>query len=467
MENNGAPEMITRYPYLFSKIVLVSGLLFGMAGCPAPQIYRYLHDPDIQALLERQPATYPDLRFNSISDIHLYSTELGEGGEAFEEYLDHDRKMLLESEEILAEMCTRIIAEEPGFLLVCGDLTKDGEAVNHRLAAQYLAQVEDAGIPVYAVPGNHDLNNPDAERFDGPDTFSVESFSPAQFRTLYRDFGYDEALYEDPHSLSYVAEPVENLWLLCLDSTDSDENQNLGYPRVGGSFSALTLAWIEERLIEAAMEGKAVMAMMHHGAVPHWDGQERFHPEYLLDQYAEVARMFAAYHVRCVFTGHYHSLDVARRTFRNSGFLYDIMTPSCVTYPSVFREITVSANSMHVSTNALDAIPSIPEGFIQYSKDFTFEGVAGIAENTLIQDYGVPEKDALKVAVQVASAFIAHYGGDEDPGNQKIIDRKGLGFMGQLVLTFQRYVIEGLWQDSDGADTAITIDLNSGEWYPG
>ncbi len=47
----------------------------------------------------------------------------------------------------------------------CGDLTFNGEADSHRALVQKLQRVADAGIPVFALPSNHDLNNPMAVRY--------------------------------------------------------------------------------------------------------------------------------------------------------------------------------------------------------------------------------------------------------------------------------------------------------------
>jgi DNA repair exonuclease SbcCD nuclease subunit len=39
-----------------------------------------------------------------------------------------------------------------------GDHTKDGELINHESVKDLLQQLADAGIKVFVVPGNHDIN---------------------------------------------------------------------------------------------------------------------------------------------------------------------------------------------------------------------------------------------------------------------------------------------------------------------
>ncbi|HEO71358.1 MAG TPA: metallophosphoesterase, partial [Candidatus Hydrogenedentes bacterium] len=163
---SGVPTMSSFCLRVSVRICVLGVLLAAVTGCPRPFAFRYLNDPTIESLISQAPPVYPPTRFAVASDIHLYDADLGIEGAAFEDYLAHDRKMLAESEEILAAMLEDIVADAPEFLVVCGDLTKDGEAVNHALAAQYLAGVEAEGIPVFVVPGNHDLNNPHAMSFD-------------------------------------------------------------------------------------------------------------------------------------------------------------------------------------------------------------------------------------------------------------------------------------------------------------
>ena len=117
-----------------------------------------------------------------ISDLHVMVPELlVNEGTAFEEYLARDRKMLRESVEILDTLIVSILELKPDLVLVTGDLTKDGERVSHEQVAAQLERLTDAGIQVLVVPGNHDINNPDAKVFDG-DTATSTDTSPCGLR---------------------------------------------------------------------------------------------------------------------------------------------------------------------------------------------------------------------------------------------------------------------------------------------
>jgi 3',5'-cyclic AMP phosphodiesterase CpdA len=330
-------------------------------------------------------------------------------------YLANDRKLLLESEEILDTDIPAIIAEKPDFVIVCGDMTKDGEKRDHELVAARLAKLEAAGIRVYVGPGNHDILNYHANRFEGPDMIRVPNVTETEFTNIYADYGYNEAIERDPNSLCYVAEPVEGLWLLCIDSTIHITNELLEESQIGGGFEQAKLDWIEKMLARAVKERKAVFVVEHHGVNPHWNGQQKLHPDYLLKDYEDMSKMFAAYKVRAVFTGHYHSQDISFADWGNNDFLFDIETGSFVTYPCPYRVVTIgSGNRMTVESRFLEAIPSITDGFVDYAREYMESGVRGIAVKKIVA-FGAPYAQALSIANMVAEAYAAHYAGDETP----------------------------------------------------
>ena len=170
------------------------------------------------AALAAKPAARPDVTFAIISDIHWHDVRLGASGPAYDAYIAQDPKLLRESDAILDSAINGIVQQHVKFVIVSGDLTKDGELVNHLGVAQHFAALERRGVQVFVVPGNHDINNPDAVRFTGATTHRVPSVSPQLFKAIYRPFGYGEAIEQDRHSLSYVAEPVKGVWLLAIDS---------------------------------------------------------------------------------------------------------------------------------------------------------------------------------------------------------------------------------------------------------
>lgn len=138
----------------------------------------------------------------------------------------------------------------------------------------------------------------------------MPNVTPEEFVQIYREFGYHEALYRDPASLSYVAVLQPGLWLLALDSCLYRENVEGEEPVTDGRFCPTTLQWIEDMLEKAARESKAVIAMLHHGIVEHYKGQEKNYGEYVVDDFHAVSRLLAMYNVRLVLARHYHAQGI-------------------------------------------------------------------------------------------------------------------------------------------------------------
>ena len=197
----------------FSRLasaVLCLFLIAGMVSCTATtkdQVFRYQSDPSVQALITGTPANYPSASFIVFSDPHLLSPALGTGP-ALEEYLKNDRKLLRDSTGIMDALVDAISKEKADFVLVPGDLTKDGERVDHELAASYLARIKATGKQVYVVPGNHDILNPRAASFDAVGARPVPSVTPEEFAVTYRQFGYADALCRDSSSYDAADESM-------------------------------------------------------------------------------------------------------------------------------------------------------------------------------------------------------------------------------------------------------------------
>ncbi|MCL2096163.1 MAG: metallophosphoesterase [Oscillospiraceae bacterium] len=402
---------------------------------------------------------YPDTDFIVISDIHAYDPSLGTSGSAFESVMKSDRKLLPESLELLDYAVGEILNSDAKFVIIPGDLTKDGEIINHNILAQRLSKLTDAGIGVYVVPGNHDVNSPDALSFSGDISTPVDSASREDFSRIYEPFGYGAALKRDSGSLSYAAEPVDGLWLLAVDACRFDENTPGQKAAVGGKISQATADWIAETLEEADKLGKAVIAVMHHGAAEHWKGQSKLHPDYLIDEYKYFGELLASYNVRLIFTGHYHAQDITRADFKNDKYIYDVETGSLITAPCPIRYCSIRDNIF--SSETLTIVDKIRPGtdFAQKSTDFVKTTVMLEAINTL-KKYNVSDKDSDIIADAVGDAFAAHYAGDENPDFRPFLDKSELSLWGRFILFMQQYVLDGLWADLEPGDNNISFSLD-------
>lgn len=399
--------------------------------------------------------------FMVFSDPHYYDPSLGTEGKAFEEYLDSDRKLLRESRELLLEAIERIEKSDASFVVIPGDLTKDGTKVSHKEFALLMERLEAAGKQVYVIPGNHDISNGESNAFPGDTVELVESITPKEFGEIYANMGYSEALHRDDNSLSYVTEPAPGLWLLGLDACLYRENQENHHSHTDGQFKDETLSWIDEISELASENGKTMIAFMHHGIIEHYKGQEKFYGEYIVNDYKKISKQLASNGIRVVFTGHYHAQDVTMKKWDEETFIFDVETGSLVTYPCPIREIRISNDSMHIKSHFIDKIPSYDSNFTEYSRQYVYDGIAGIGERTMI-DMGLRPEDAAKLSGQIGAAFVTHYVGDEPTGKHPL-DLKGVKFLGRVIISFRKKLIKGLYKDIYPQDNDLIINLKTGE----
>ena len=433
-------------------ISLKAGLLALIVLCCACSKIEYTFPREAASAV-----AYPDVKFAVISDVHIYDPSLGTTGEAFEKAMESDRKLLRDGIDLLDFATGAILDSGVSFVLVSGDLTKDGELINHQLLAEKLNRFTDADIPVYVVPGNHDINNPWAYRYDGDDTAPVPTVSADEFAQIYGKFGFDGSVMRDADSLSYVAEPVPGLWLLAIDSCRYRENTEGEEPLVSGSIGQKTMNWIAGVLSEAAEKGKAVIAMMHHGVVEHWKGQAKLHPDYLVNDFKNFQAFLASWNVRLVFTGHYHAQDIARADYGGK-FIYDVETGSLITAPCPIRYAEIKNNTIQIRTDTI--VDKVHPGtdFAANAHAFVKKTVVMEAFKTL-KKYLTTDEGAAYIADGVGDAFNAHYAGDEDPALRPAWDKTKLGLWSRFIYGWQDYVMDGLWNDPLPADNNVHLEL--------
>ena len=445
--------------FLFS-LCLAALLMFSCGGKQYPD----QKNKDIEHLLKVKPP-YPATKFVVLTDPHFYDSSLGTTGSAFQEYLDRDRKMLTLSQEIMATAVEEIIKEDADFVLICGDLTKDGEALSHQGVVSALTKIKAAGKDVYVVPGNHDIANGDAVRFLGDTTEAVPTVSAQGFKELYKELGYGAAVDEDSDSLSYVFEPVQGLWVMALDSCRWKENQPGHPPITGGAFSGKTFQWIERTLIQSKKNNVAVIVFLHHGIMEHYPANEKYYAQYIIDDYENVSKMFASYGVSLVFTGHFHAQDITLQRFKDSDhFIYDIETGSLSTSPCPYRlvEFTEDQTAL-IQSKFISSIPSHKDDFHDYASQYVFNGTIKLANAKLVK-YKVSKEQQALLSPQISKAYCTHLKGDEKKP-EIVVNKKGLTLWSKFIVFMQKGLINGWWTDLAPQDNTLKIDLKTGEFF--
>ena len=102
------------------------------------------------------------------TDLHYIAPTLTDNGALFTDLIERgDGKAMAYSDALIEAFVAQVIAEKPDALILSGDLTFNGARESHEALSLRLARVRDAGIPVFVLPGNHDLNSSSAARFEG------------------------------------------------------------------------------------------------------------------------------------------------------------------------------------------------------------------------------------------------------------------------------------------------------------
>ncbi len=390
------------------------------------------------------------LKFAVITDPHVYNPELGMEGDFFQEEMVNQVKLFRYSKELLEAVINKVEQADVDFLIIPGDLTKDGERSSHLLVAAYLDRLLQKGIPTFVVPGNHDINNPDAVCFTGSEPQPTANINPSEFSQIYADFGYSQALDRDEHSLSYVTEPIPGFWLLALDSCRYAENLNK--PIIGGAINPDTLAWTMEVMEEAKNQGKKVIGFMHHAVLENFDGHADLLPEFIIKDHVQVSRSLGHAGLRLMFTGHTHVQDITCKRWDNQTSLLDIQTGSLVTYPHPFRIVKIIGGLVQMRSHFVQDLPGDFWGtdFETYSKNFNESSVRQRA-----QDMGLwgPLGDLF------AEATLAHVLGDEKPDPETLRLISSLQDSPWELFQISGSYLSAVWTDLPPADNDMLVYL--------
>jgi 3',5'-cyclic AMP phosphodiesterase CpdA len=357
------------------------------------------------------------LKIAVVSDPHYLHSSLlinnAENGAAFQKDLvaNPNKALMAYSASIFKSVFVDLIKEKPDVLLIPGDLTKDGELVSHEQMAGYLNMLREKGIKVFVVPGNNDIRNKDAVGYNGDFSYPVTNISPEQFRNMYMNHGYGDAIARDDASLSYVAELVPGLRLLAIDACMYNPVGSRG-----GHLSSKTQMFIYDQLNKARDKNIPIIAMMHHSLIEHMTNENLFIRNTVLDSSQAVAEAMMSLGLEVIFTGHGHSNDITQYV-KGSGILYDISTGSTLTFPSQFRMVTLKNKEMQISTQYVTEIAeTLPEGqkFTDYAEKLQAELFGKYFYPVLKgSPFKMSDSLALATAPLAGSAYMAFIAGDE------------------------------------------------------
>ena len=262
---------------------------------------------------------------------------------------DKEGLMLSKSGAVLDAAIANVKKSNADVLLVTGDLTNTGNRASHEYVANKLKEVKAEGIPVFVIPGEHDVREGGA----------VTAISKADFEKIYKDLGYSESK-QDFASASYVADLGNNFAVVMSDSVAADGKGQM-------------TQWVVDQAKAEIDSGKTVFAASHHPIVTRGSVDRTFidllytlagveidlggKKKIFTDDPVQAANKLGLVDrtsvpgamgnalidagVKFLFSGHGGTLSVAGATTTNGGQLYDIMSGSLVNASASVRYTTL------------------------------------------------------------------------------------------------------------------------------
>ncbi len=320
--------------------------------------------------------------FVVLSDLHISLDSSDSNGHLYSK-----------SRELLTSVVADINADSRiKFVLMSGDLTKDGLLAEHEAFRSIIATVN---VPVYLIPGNHDVEHPGKE--------GAQYMSVTEFPQYYKDYGYNQT-----SKSYYSADIYDDILLVGLDSTIYAPTDDIDQD-YGGTLSREQLSWLDATL--GANSEKKVIVMVHHNINEHIYGQAT--NEYLNDYYllnsAELKTVLKKYDVSVVFSGHSHIRDI-----KEEDGIYDIITTSLLMYPLGYRKCMITSESIWVEGVATTIDDINGESASDYAKSQLSVYVKDMLFNILIAaPYSYPATTASFMATIGVTPMTTVFEGDE------------------------------------------------------
>ena len=212
--------------------------------------------------------------------------------------------------------------------------------MSHELVAAQLQRLVDAGIQVLVVPGNHDINNPDARIYDGDTETPTDTITRNDFAGIYRQMGYDESSRRDPDTLSYSRDINDDLTILAIDACMDRLNTFVSrgdvkdHCKTSGRLEPSTQQWLVDEATRATASGRRIIAMMHHHLVPHFHMEDTLASPYMVDEAGQLCHRLIQAGVHVIFTGHLHISDICQISYHN-GTMVEIATAAAVAISTI------------------------------------------------------------------------------------------------------------------------------------
>jgi 3',5'-cyclic AMP phosphodiesterase CpdA len=403
-----------------------------------------------------------DMSLFITTDIHYLSKGLTDGKEAFQQYVKGgDGKTLDYIDEILNGLTYDIEKKKPEVLIVSGDLTNNGEKKSHLDLADKFKRIERLGTSVYVIPGNHDISNPWARIFKENAQYKTDTISKKEFSNIYEDFGYKEAVSRDKSTLSYLAAPSEDIWLLMLDTSQHENNNSLDAPQLDGRISAETYEWIKKCTDLAKRKKAQIITVMHHNLINH---SEVIKSGFTLNKNEVALEKFQGFGLNLVLSGHIHIQDIS--SYKKDDYeVYDVVTNALSVYPNQYGVLKYSPSSgFDYSTSRVDVEGWAKEAnikdeninnFKEYSKKFFGDRAYSKSYFNAESMATYTDEEIDLMADTMRQLNLNYFAGTESVNSEELINSPGFRLWQDAVSSFSQSYVNSIVHDKDADDNKL------------
>ncbi|MGL4696736.1 metallophosphoesterase [Enterococcus larvae] len=289
------------------------------------------------------------MNFWIMTDPHYIDEALYDDGTAFD-YIKTTAagKDLTYQKESLQALVAEVLKEKPDGLIVTGDITLNGEFISGEKFAELLAPIKNAGIGIFVIPGNHDIHDGWARKFTGDSQERTPQISSSEFKEMFSDYGYAQAISQDENSLSYLVSVNERYDFIFLDTNIYTLEPSTRNPTTAGRVDEKTKQWLTEQLELGEESGKQTFVFMHHNLFSH---NELVNKGYVLNNAEEIRTLLKKYKVPVCFSGHIHAQDILTDEETN---ITEIVTASYAITPNPIGSIELDNQTIKYTRRAID-----------------------------------------------------------------------------------------------------------------
>lgn len=152
-----------------------------------------------------QTASRP-LRIAAVGDLHMQAE--------YTELSSSVTPQMLYCLPIYHAFIEQVVSQQVDAVLLLGDLATSDREKNHAEVLKGLRRFAQANIPVYVLPGNHDLGS---------------IYTRERFKRAYKTHGFSSSFTHDRETLSYAARLNAATWLIMLDTCVLEDGRCLAW----------------------------------------------------------------------------------------------------------------------------------------------------------------------------------------------------------------------------------------------